>query len=195
MLPATILSRLRTETREQHLSIEGSLKLMDADLSLNEYALKLERFYGYYKPIEAQIFGLGSPLAKCFDLQQRRKTPLLDADLMALGRQNMAQLSLCRHLPSFNLAAEYFGCMYVLEGATLGGQVISRHLHAKLSVTPQSGGRFFNGYGQRTGVMWGEFRRAISAVVFERDDEDAAVISARTTFATLQHWLEAKSEP
>jgi heme oxygenase len=49
------------------------------------------------------------------------------------------------------------GCLYVLEGATLGGQFISRHL-ATLGIGPANGGLFFHGYGAKTGEMWKSFQ-------------------------------------
>lgn len=37
--------------------------------------------------------------------------------------------------------------MYVLEGATLGGQIISRSLGGRFGLTPQTGLRFCSSYG------------------------------------------------
>lgn len=193
--PATVLARLRTETREQHEQIERTLTLMDEELNSADYLLRLEQFYGFYKPVEDRIFSDDSPLAKWLTLSPRKKVAWLEADLKVLGHQSVAQLPLCRSLPPLERLADYFGCMYVLEGATLGGVLISRHVQKKLGVTPLSGGQFFNGYGIRTGSMWEEFRNAMMACSFEKDEQDAVVLSACTTFETLQHWCEARIEP
>ena len=191
-LRPAVLARLRTETRDQHDAIEQTLQLMDDDLTAAAYRHRLERFYGFYKPVEDRIFNNGSPLEEWLTLQHRRKTPLLEADLKALGQQAAAPLPLCVDLPPLNDAAEYFGCMYVLEGATLGGVLISRHIQKKLGMTAMTGGQFFNGYGERTGAMWQEFRTAITDFSFVTDQQDAVIASARATFETLQFWCQGK---
>ena len=51
------------------------------------------------------------------------------------------------------------GRLYVLEGSTLGGAFIDRHL----ATVPELSGlrlRAFSPYGSETGVMWHGFRRA-----------------------------------
>ena len=190
MLQATVLTRLRLETRDQHDAVERTLRLMDDDLSCDDYRHRLQRFYGYYKPVEERIFSHGSPLAEWLTLRHRIKTPWLKADLIALGRQEVAQLPVCGSLPPLRRIADYFGCMYVLEGATLGAVLINRHVQQKLGIMPQSGGQFFNGYGKRTGAMWLEFRNALTAFALMTDEQDAIVLSARVTFRTLQQWCE-----
>jgi heme oxygenase len=182
------LSRLRSETREQHDAIEKTLLLMDDDLTLETYRRQLEQFYGFYKPVEERLFKRCGPLAAWLAVEQRRKTALLQADLSALGHPAVARLPLCTELPSLVSSAECFGCLYVLEGATLGGMIISRHVQLKLGVTPSAGAAFFGGYGDQTGAMWQQFRAAITAFSTDEDDQDVVVASARTTFLALQKW-------
>lgn len=191
-LPSNLLARLRLETRDQHDAIEQTLMLMDEGVSGSAYCERLEHFYGFYKPVEDRLFGAGSPLENWFKLQPRRKTHLLAADLATLGLPATARLPLCLELPALDTVADYFGCMYVLEGATLGGVMISRHLQKVLGTTPQSGGQFFHGYGERTGAMWHEFRAAMTAYSLVSDDHDAVVASACATFESLQSWCEAR---
>jgi heme oxygenase len=53
-------------------------------------------------------------------------------------------------MPEFPTLADsgaLIGTLYVIEGATLGGKVISRHLKDSLGLGPTSGAHFFNGYG------------------------------------------------
>jgi heme oxygenase len=85
--------------------------------------------------------------------------------------------------------AQLFGCLYVLEGATLGGQIITRHLHASLGLTPETGAAFFAGYGARTGSRWKEFGTHLSAFALQSGSGDAIVASANSTFETLDLWL------
>lgn len=192
-LEANLLNRLRLETRDQHDAIERTLMLMDDSVSLDEYRQRLEQFHGFYQPVEERIFGAASPLASYLSLAPRRKAPLLQADLATLGGPAAAELPVCSDLPPLGSAADYFGCMYVLEGASLGGVLISRHIQKALNILPASGGRFFYGYGEQTGARWQEFRRAITAFSSVCDQHDAVVASARATFETLQRWCEERT--
>lgn len=191
-LNLTFLTRLRTETRDEHEAIEETLKLMHDDLTLVAYRHQLEQLYGFYKPVEGRIFGIDSVLAGWMDLQKRHKMTFLEADLNELGGHPFQQLPICVDLPPLDNAAGCFGCMYVLEGATLGGTVISRYIQEKLGVTPSAGGRFFSGYGKQTGAMWHEFRAAITKFSSATDQHDVIISSARTTFKALQHWCQRK---
>jgi heme oxygenase len=188
-LQLPLLYRLRTETRHQHDAIEQTLLLMEDDLTLEGYRRRLEQFYGFYQPVEQRLLDGGGPIAPWLPVPQRRKAHLLKADLKALG-QHAALPPVCTNLPPLDSAAECFGCMYVLEGASLGGVIISRHAGQRLGITPESGGSFFFGYGEQTGVMWQQFRAAITAFSVESDDQDVVIASARATFEALQHWCE-----
>jgi heme oxygenase (biliverdin-IX-beta and delta-forming) len=186
------LSRLRLATRDTHVAIERSLALTEPGLTLDGYQRVLEKFYGYYQPVEEQLRLGRSRLADWLDVPGRGKTPWLKQDLIRFHPAR--ELPLCGELPAMDGPAACFGCMYVLEGATLGGVIISRHILENLGVTPLSGGRFFHGYGERTGSMWQQFRAGLGAFAqtqTERDQE-AVIASARATFETLRHWCELK---
>ena len=46
------------------------------------------------------------------------------------------------------------GALYVLEGATLGGQVLRREMAQRLGVNADNGGAFLDVYGAETGRRW-----------------------------------------
>ena len=183
-----VLSRLRAETRAEHDAIEAALDLTGDGLTRDGYRRVLERFYGFYAPLEPAIRAVGGWADRGLDLDARRKTPLLEADLRALGADAPASLPLCNDLPLLVTPADCFGCLYVLEGSTLGGQLISRHVQHALGVTPETGGRFFHGYGDETGEMWQSFRAAVTGSVVSPADQDAAVAAAKDTFSKLHRW-------
>jgi heme oxygenase len=82
---------------------------------------------------------------------------------------------------------EALGRLYVLEGCTLGGTFIDRHLAA----LPGLGGirlRAFSPYGAETGAMWHAFRRATRDRVARGGDPDAMVSAATATFRSLASW-------
>ncbi len=124
----SIMARLREETRPEHDAIEGVLDLMDNNLTLARYRRRLEQFHGCYAPLERRLQEICDWTDHGVDLSRRRKTPLLESDLRALGVEAVESLPVCQDLPKLIDAADGFGCLYVLEGSTLGGQFISRHV-------------------------------------------------------------------
>ena len=53
-----ILSRLRAETRAEHDAIEAVLDLTGDGLTRDGYRRILERFYGFYAPLEPAIWAV-----------------------------------------------------------------------------------------------------------------------------------------
>jgi heme oxygenase len=186
-----VLVALREQTREEHLAIEQVLGLMKEGLTLAEYRRTVEQFHGFWRPLEARLEPHRAALRELgLDLTERARTPLLAADLRALNSADPGAPALCGEVPLVPNAAAALGCMYVIEGASLGGQIISRHLRAKLGITPEGGGRFFHGYGERTGEMWRGFGAAVSSFAPTPDAQGEMVQAAIGTFRTLRRWCE-----
>ncbi len=194
-----LLLALRERTRDLHERIERRLGMPECLVSRTVYRRVLERLYGFYAPMEACLAArAGDWETLGLDFDRRRKTGHLDADLRFLGQtgEEVAALTRCRDIPRPASLAATIGCAYVLEGATLGGQVIARHLHTELGLTEEAGAGFYRCYGAATGKMWQEFRHAVSLYAAGRlasgDDAlptDLACDSARETFLRLEHWL------
>ena len=109
-------------------------------------------------------------------------------DLLSFGASTTA-LARCQHLPRLDSVAEVLGCLYVIEGASLGGQIIAKHLKANLGLTPETGASFFSGYGASTGDYWLAFKTLLTEVATTLDQDDQIVRSAKSTFQTLGDWL------
>ena len=182
----SLLDRLRDETRPQHEELERRLDLLRPDLSIVAYSDLLGRFYGFYRPWEERIAPLAS--AVLVDYRERQgKTDRLVRDLAFLGIEAGA-LPLCTDLPAVEEVPALLGTLYVTEGATLGGQLISRHLRRTFHWPDGVGDSFFQSYGGRVGEMWRSFREVLLAhSAIETDDE--IVHSAGKTFEALESWL------
>ena len=198
---SSLLSRLRLETRDEHEAVEQVLDLMSESLTRQIYCQRLEQFYGFYAPLERALQARTQSLvdkAGKFPLSDASfaalavrldKTAHLQQDLHRLGVPTHA-LPLCRDLPSLSSQAELLGCMYVMEGATLGGRMITQHVRATLGVTPMTGGSFFDGYGDDTARMWQGMRQLLVSASSDTETENAIVINAIATFASLLRWCE-----
>jgi len=170
--------------------MEQAVDLLSPTLTHAEYRRLLERFLGFYEPVEQRLGAFREWPDIGVDLQARSKLAQLDADLRALGCADASALPRATVLPGLDTIDEALGCAYVLEGATLGGQIISRQLRQVLAVTPDSGGRFFAGYGDDTGSMWRTFGAALTAYVDAHGNADRVVLGARQTFETFRRWLD-----
>jgi heme oxygenase len=191
-----MLKCLKEATGTRHAALERQLPLLDANLSHGTYRQYVQRLFGFYDPLETRLLEVPWWRAIGFDYALRQKAPRLRQDLQVLGdsEQSIAGLPRCEHLPPLTSEAQLWGCLYVIEGATLGGQIIIKHLHTHLGLTITSGASFFDGYGPQTGSRWKAFCAAVPA---QGDDvpggRDAMLLSANLTFDALSEWLFPQS--
>ena len=80
------------------------------------------------------------------------------------------------------------GRLYVLEGSTLGGTFISRHLATLPTLGPDVRLGAFSPYGTETGAMWHAYRRVTRERVSGGGDAGRVVGAARSTFGALADW-------
>jgi heme oxygenase (biliverdin-IX-beta and delta-forming) len=204
--PPAILARLRKETRSEHEALEEVLDLMATSLTLEGYRQRLEKFYGFYAPLEVALqASLGKPASASGEAffstatraslaERLSKTSHLQQDLHALGVAT-PKLPRCTDLPPLATQAEVLGCMYVLEGATLGGRMITQHVRATLGITPATGGSFFEGYGAGTAKMWQAMRQMLVKGAPDLQSENSIVANAIATFAAMRCWCQSAQLP
>jgi len=103
--------------------------------------------------------------------EARRKTPKLLADVAPSDAVD------CTDLPHLDDLASGLGCLYVLEGATLGGSILSNHVALA-------------SYGPDLGAMWRSLGQCVDAFGERHPDGQLAMVgSARATFDKLGQWL------
>ncbi|WP_221091305.1 biliverdin-producing heme oxygenase [Deinococcus aquaedulcis] len=178
-----IMTQLKEATAALHDAVEAQMPVLRPDLTRAEYTQLLSQVYWAVAPLDAQVQALDLPGA--FLAAQRQKTPLLRRDLAALGAA-VPPLPLVAG-PALDLPGA-LGALYVLEGATLGGQVISRHLQGTLGLSPEAGGAYFHGYGRATGAMWRAFGEAMTAQVTPAQ-APAVLAGAQAAFARFAQAL------
>jgi heme oxygenase (biliverdin-IX-beta and delta-forming) len=183
-----ILSRLKLETAAEHAAIEGATRVMSPELSTAEYRRYLEDTFGFYKVVEAQLSEAGVWDALGLSSAERVKLPLLVRDLEQLGAGDTSKLDVCAAPPVFASVADAVGGAYVLEGSTLGGRVISRHLQQRFgAAVPRA---FLECYGARTGENWQAFRTALGRFADCRETDERVLRGAKATFRAFTRWLE-----
>ena len=190
---AIVHARLRSATRGVHLDLERQLALLRGDLSLVRYTRIIALFYGFYRPIEAGLQRLKTLVPEQrFPL--RARTELLKRDLLALGwgEQAISELPTCTDLPDLCAPEHFAGCLYVLEGASLGGQVITRHLRERLELTDHGGTAFFAGDGAATAARWKCVLEWLEHASHSGWRVEQIVTSACETFRALANWARVQ---
>lgn len=148
-----LITRLREATANSHKKLEQKLFPFIQNIeTIEEYAVLLNRFYRFVKPVQDKIHQYINP-AIVPDLPLRRNAALLLEDLKALGTATTETTATA--LPAINDHFSAMGALYVLEGSTLGGKIIAKTLAEKLGNDVSL--LFFRGYGAETGSMWKKF--------------------------------------
>lgn len=178
---ADILSRLRTATADHHAHLDG--RVHPELKSLEGYRRVLPALAAAIRSIEDALHVWSEPLLNAgFDLRERSKEAWFVLDERALD------LTVLDWRTAFELSrpAAAFGAVYVVEGATLGGQVIFRQVAETLDITPMSGGRYFFGYGNETGRMWTQTRESLERFAAQSDDAQGMISGAIETFQLFE---------
>ncbi len=183
---------LKRETAALHQRLEAQLGLLEPELSIDRYRRVLEIFHGFYGPVEARLV----PLAAGGAPPLRARSGLIESDLLALGlsRREIADLPTCSDLPRLSCPEDLAGCLYVLEGACLGGRVIAPLLERRLGVAKGSGASFFVGDAEGTLARWLLVLAWLEEIGRDGALTEAIVASAHATFLTLSRWVE-QQEP
>jgi heme oxygenase len=184
------IAELRSATWVCHQRLEKRLDVKARFGELGAYRAHLEKMWGFCAGIELRVgpaaFGSALP-----DFDKRRKLPLLQRDLMALGadHESVMRLPLCEALPECPDPAAAFGCVYVLEGATLGGRTLLPVVQSRLGFTAEQGAAFLASYGEQVSSMWRGFGAALDAWCEAAERRARAAETAVATFTALDHWL------
>ena len=176
---------LREATYAAHQRLESSLRLNAPNLTRSEYLQTLRCFFSTYSALESQLEKLAPMLQVVgIEWQERCKLPLLQRDLEALGQADLHGLSLTSRaeLPRLETLPQAMGCLYVLEGATLGGKLISENLRRVLGIGPKSGAAFFASYGGAVQIQWQRFCVALEKSLIDVHGRQQAGASAIATF-------------
>lgn len=162
------LGYLRRATRAEHEGTEATVPLMKPELTRAEYVETLQRMYRAVSAWDAWSTQ-HVPQRLVSLLQGRQRSPLLAQDLTTLGAIT-PQDSASAQLPAGATEAEFLGRMYVMEGSTLGGQYIARHVEETLGLAPGVGDAYFRGYGERTSAMWKAFQSVLAELPEEQTE-------------------------
>ncbi|WP_232537410.1 biliverdin-producing heme oxygenase [Cystobacter fuscus] len=183
-----LLQSLKAETRPHHERAESVVRLMAPELSVSGYRAHLEALHAlhaFLEPAVAEHLEVSHPELR---VNERRKLHLLREDLLALGHDalSLARLPPLARPPALPGVPEAFGALYVLEGSTLGGQLILRHLVRHFEGRPVGRFAFFRAYGENVGPMWKSFGDALLRACPEPALAPRVIRGAQATFDAFE---------
>lgn len=182
----TILDTIKAETQPWHDKVEelaASDHIMDGSFTHEDYSALISRHYALHNALEPRLADF---LSTCpidgINFAERRKLAYLQQDMQELH----SDIQENNFVPQVTITtpAQALGCMYVLEGSSLGGSVIKR----QLGKSPHFEGvhfHFFGCYGEDTGRLWKEFRAAVLNIIDTSEKENEIVQAAITTFSDV----------
>lgn len=162
------LKKLSISLHDQTEEKFQSGKIFTGTFTPEDYRkLLLHNFY-LIKAYENPVFDfLKNDYAEKLQLEERRKLSALQKDLASLGITDYGETT----APQLTNIQQAFGILYVMEGSTLGGNVIAKNL-AKLDAFRDFSFQYFGIYGDQTGPMWKNFKNVLDEDFGDEDLPD-----------------------
>jgi heme oxygenase (biliverdin-IX-beta and delta-forming) len=213
------LTRLRAATRSAHDSIERQSLLLPVvtgdGLTQPAYRQLIAALHGYYSNLEARLVPQVEHLVQSRDHPvnnplddgdwcYRPRSPLLCADLADLDSESYpdargadavaTEAPANIVLPALNSTGRTLGVLYVIEGATRGGRLVTPRLQRTLGYGPQRGGRYFGLDYDAGNRQWARFTGFLVRH-YEPAEELNMLAAACDTFTTLGAHLARVASP
>jgi len=181
-----LMQKLKAATRADHDRMElvsHSEQIAAGTLTRALYfELVLKQHYIHQKlePLVAEALPKQWKTALAFE--QRIKLPLLEKDMAinGLGPQMLQVPDIA--LPDLPAVAQAAGCLYVMEGATLGGMVIVKKLRQNPHLEGIPAFHYYSCYGDQTGPFWKNFASTMDAHITDEQEQGQAIAAAQATF-------------
>ncbi|MCG6115152.1 MAG: biliverdin-producing heme oxygenase [Mesorhizobium sp.] len=168
-----MIDDLRAATRQFHEGLEArfdAIQLLSDGMSRPE---TLRRYASFHLPADAV---LGRALGHLPELEMDRRTR---GHLLSPHVGDWAWVD----FPEPSGVADALGMLYVVEGTSLGGNVILKRLRDRGADCAEFG--FLHPYGADTGLMWKRFLSAASAEI--GGDAEARAMACRGAVTAFRH--------
>jgi heme oxygenase (biliverdin-IX-beta and delta-forming) len=176
---AGLAGRLRSETEALHRTTEAAVGVPGSVSSRADYARLLRVLLAFYSAAQRE---LENPqwsegwAAVGIDISAHDRRALLEKDLRLLGAAAGSVAEPDLRLESF---AEALGCLYVVEGSSLGGRFLAPLIVEALGDVPTC---FYAGEGREHPGPWRALQAALKTFEIAQTNLDDVVRGARLTF-------------
>lgn len=178
---------LKENTKQLHDDTEAkfdSQRIFDRTYSLDDYKKILRLNYLFHNDFEDKAIRALSPeTSEKLNAESRRKLPAFEKDLQHL---NLDKAEINESI-SVNSEAEALGILYVMEGSTLGGNVIAKQL-SRNPAFENTEFNYYGVYGEKTGENWKNFKETLDSRFSEEQYEEVL----KGTKKAYQYMLESE---
>lgn len=191
-----IHKRLKKLTKPFHEELENCVfpqKLANGKMTQGEYRDYLKMMHRFHSQTEPFFLEYSEWDDFGIDIHSRLRTSFLEEDLKSLGADTAHTVSLKVKKPvSF---AESAGMLYVLEGSTMGGMILSKKADELFfDRLKGSCSRYFSAYKEETIPKWQEYCSFLNHYnISHPETEDEIISGACSCFMTVKRFLDALS--
>ncbi len=200
----TLMEELKAATQPTHRRLETAPFFS----ALAVCQLPLESYVGQLRAL-AVIHGvLEQALASCADARigsiwnrEMRKLPLLQNDLRFFERRTVADVkegvnaalkaAEQLRLLSVDRPLALLGCIYVLEGSTLGATVLRPLIARAFLLTGDEGLAYLHNYGTEVQARWAQFQHRMNQLSLSAEERGQIVKAASDFFQQLDSVFRA----
>lgn len=184
-------SILKAKTLTHHKAVEKApllRRLMADNLSISEYSTILSRWQQWFSVNESHMVFMLEDLMPT-DMEARLKLRRIKENLEHDMIQS-CRVSSNNHMPAIETTQlvnkyEALGALYVIEGSTLGGQIIVKRLKSRLDQRVSHS--FYEGYGEQNQSMWSKFILHLNTSLSHTEAVNDAVSGAIKTFVSIEN--------
>lgn len=186
--------RIRDRTRSEHDRSERVVeeRFFGSDgIDREDYEDLLWTMLGLHRPLDRRLLRAARRHLTTF--RYRPRAPRLENDLRVLGvdEDALAEPPVARPetLPSLQTVPEVLGCLYVVEGAELGGRVIWKRLTGSLAPSALAADAFYGTDAREIRERWNRFRRVFNRRIQPGPALEDTVVAASATFRFYRRWM------
>jgi heme oxygenase len=181
-------AELKKSTQHVHAELEKILVIHMRKIgSAADYIDLLELMFGFYYPLQQKLLPFLDN--QHFSGRQRgRQAENILADTRYFNPGQNKRPLLCGALPQITSYPSSLGALYVLEGSTLGGRIITGMIARQLGMNTDNGFSFFNAYGEETTAMWDNFKLLLDSPWTDEEKEEITA-AASGTFSAFKNWI------
>ena len=175
--------------------------LVACQLPLESYVGQLRALTTIHGVVEGTLSGSQHPAIAAVWRDDLRKVPLLHQDLryfepraLADNREAVAEtLGVADHLrlASLEQPLELLGWLYVLEGSTLGGQMLRGQYARAFRLPGEEGLAYLGSYGRAVPAHWAEFQQRMNGLSLTPEETAQILQAASGAFTRLKAIFQA----
>jgi heme oxygenase len=181
-----LFQQLYAATKPAHRALERSLNLLKKPVTAARIERALKKFLGFHLVWESG-FANSEIFTQLMVNRSRGRFAASDLQALGLSHEEIARVPVSEAAAALHRSAEItMGSLYVMEGSTLGGEVIAKALRAEPWVPPQ-GLLYFSPPNRDARSDWNELKTWAEAR-FAPATWDLIEQGAQETFALMNTW-------